>query len=308
MALTLTQSADLSQNMLYKGIVEELIKESPLMARYPFMDIKGNALAVNREDEDSLGSVSFVAVNSVVPESTAEWDQTTFSLYKIVADADVDHLIQKTRSNINDQMAAQIKVKTKLIAHKFEDQAVYGSTSTSNGFAGLHSLVESGQQVHMGASSTGAKLTLEKLDELVDTVLGGKPDLLLMNKKIRRRIAQKLRAVGSYQVERDEYGNYVTMWNDVPIVVTDWITQTETISATAYGAKTGGVCSSIFAIRFGEGDGLCGIQSGGIETEVFPKLEQYDATRTRIKWYVGQALFSTKAIARLDGIVDDAIA
>jgi hypothetical protein len=308
MALTLTQSADLSQNLLYKGIAEELIKESPLLGRYPFMEIKGNALAVNREDEDSLGSVSFVAAGGVVPEGSAEWDQTTFSLYKIVADCDVDNLIQKSRSNINDQMAAQIKVKSKLVAHKFEDQAVYGSTSTSNGFDGLHSLIETGQMVHAGSGTSGGTLTLEDLDELMDTVLGGKPDILLMNRNIRRRLSQKLRAVGSYMTERDDYGNWFLMWNEVPIVVTDWITQTETIAASAFSAKTGGAPSSIFAPRFGEGDGLCGIQSGGINTEVFPKLEQYDATRTRIKWYVGQALFSTKAIARIDGVTDAAIA
>jgi hypothetical protein len=308
MALTLTEAQTLSQNKLVKGIVEELIKESPLLARYPFVTLNGNALAINREDVDNMGSVGFHPIGGVWTESSAEFSQVTFALKVLGGDCDVDNLIQASMSNINDQMAAQVKIKTKLMAHEFEDCAIYGDASNSNEFDGLHALVASGMQVHAGSSSTGAALTLAKLDELVDMVVGGKPDLLLMNKNIRRRLTAYLRTVGSYTTGRDEFGRTWAMWgDDIPIISTDWITQTETISDGAYSAKTGGNTSSIFAIRFGEGDGLCGIQNGSIQTEYWDKLEQKDASRTRIKWYVGQALYSTTAVARLDGITDEAM-
>ncbi len=308
MALTLLEASALSQDKLVKGIVEELIKESPLMARYPFVTLNGNALAINREDVDNMGSVGFHPVGGVWTESSASFSQVTFALKVLGGDCDVDNLLQASMSNINDQMAAQVKVKTKLMAHEFEDCAIYGDDSASNQFDGLHVLVASGMQVHAGSGSTGAALTLAKLDELVDLVVGGKPDLLLMNKNIRRRLTAYLRTVGSYTTGRDEFGRTWAMWgDDIPIISTDWITQTETISDGAYSAKTGGNTSSIFAIRFGEGDGLCGIQNGSIQTEYWDKLEQKDASRTRIKWYVGQALYSTTAVARLDGITDEAM-
>jgi hypothetical protein len=85
------------------------------------------------------------------------------------------------------------------------------------------------------------------------------------------------------------------------------MTQTETISGNAYATKAGGACSSIFAVRFGEGDGLIGIENGGIDTEVWEKLEAKDASRTRIKWYVGTALYSPLSIARIDGVTDAAV-
>ncbi len=308
MALTLTEAQTLSQNKLVKGIIEELIKESPLMARYPFITLNGNALAINREDEDDMGSVGFHPIGGVWTESSASQDQVTFALKVLGGQCDVDNLLQNSMSNINDQMAAQVKIKTKLMAHEFEDTAVYGDDTSSNEFDGLHVLVASGQQVHAGSSSTGAALTLAALDELVDLVVGGKPDLLLMNKAIRRRLTQYLRTIGSYTTGRDEFGRTWAMWgDDIPIISTDWITQTETISGGSYSAKTGGATSSIFAIRFGEGDGLCGIQNGSIQTEYWDKLESKDASRTRIKWYVGQALYSTKAIARIDGITNAAM-
>jgi len=304
MALTLSESAKLSQNNLIRGIVEELIKASPLIARYPFEELVGNALAINREDSDNMGSVSFRPVDGIWTESTAKFTQVTFPLKVLGGDADVPNLIQASRSNLNDQMAAQVKVKTKLMAHEFDHEAIYGVAASTNGFDGLHTLVASAMQVHAGSSSTGAKLTEALLDQLVDLIPDGPPDILLMNKNIRRRLAQHLRLKGSYATARDDYGRMNMVWGDIPIIVTDWLTQTETIASDAYSAETGGATSSIFAIRFGSGDGLVGIQNGGIQTEYWDKLESKDASRVRIKWYVSQALYSTKALARLDGLTD----
>ncbi len=308
MALTLAQSAVLCQDKLVKGIIEELVKESPLLKKLPFMELQGNALALNREDVDNMGSVQFYPVGGVWTESTAQFEQATFSLYTLGGDADVPTLIQRSRSNINDQMAAQVKVKTKLMGHAFEYQAVYGVAASSHGFDGVHTLVSDDQQVHMVDSGTsGAALTIAKLDELLDCIRGGRADILMMNRNIRRRLTQYLRTVGSYQTERDDYGNLWEMWGEVPIVINDAITQEESLVDGAYSEPTGGNTSSIFAIRFGEGDGLVGIQNGGIETDVFDKLETKDAMRTRIRWYCGIALYSTLALARLDGITDEAI-
>ena len=308
MAFTLAESAELSQNMLVKGIVEELIKTSPLMSKLPFVELVGNALAINREDEDLPGSVSFRGVGSTWTESTAQFDQVTHALTVLGGDADVDNFIQKTRSNINDQMAAQVKVKSKLMAHAFDETVVYGDDTSTNEFDGLHVYTGStGPQVHCGSSATGGALTIAKLDEAIDKCTAGRPDLLLCNKTVNRRLSQYLRTVGSYMTERDDWGNYFSMYNGVPIVTTDWITQTETISENSYSAKTGGACSSAFVIHLGEMEGLVGLQNGGIQTEVWERLETKDASRTRIKWYVGLALYSTKALVRIDGITDAAV-
>ena len=308
MAVTLTEAAKLTQDKLYKGVVEEMLKATPLLQHYPFVEINGNALTVTREDVDNMGNTGFVATGGVLTSSEAKFSQTTFTLYNLYGQADVPGLIQRSQSNIMDQMAAQVSIKSKLLGYDFEDRAYYGVAATDEGFDGLHTLVASGQQIHQGATTTGAALTIAKLDELYDLIEGGAPDIIVMNKKIRRRLSEKLRDSASYMTERDAYGNYFNVWNEVPIITTDHLLQTETISGGAYALPTGGLCSSIFAIRFGEGDGLCGIQNGGIRTEVFDKLEQYDASRTRLMWYCGQALYGTKALARLDGVTDEAMA
>ena len=309
MAVSLAQSALYTQNKLHKGIVEVLIKESPILARLPFAEIVGNALAINREDPDAPPSVEWRAVNGTWTENTGDIAQVTAALKILGGDADVDNFLKKTRSNVNDLMATQVKMKTKQMAHEFEDCFVYGAASGTNQFDGLHTLLATltGQQIHAGSVATGGPLTTGLMDELFDVIVGGPPDLILMNKKIRRRLSAYLRTVGSYRTERDDWGKYWTMWQDVPILTSDFLVQTETISSSAYAAKTGGACSSIFAVRFGEGDGLIGIENGGITTEVWEKLEVKDASRTRIKWYVGTALYSPLAIARIDGVTDAAV-
>ena len=308
MALSLLESANLSQDKMAPGVVEEMLTVSPMLQRFPFIEIVGNSLAINREDPDAMGSVNFRAVDGVWVASEAGFDQPTFNLHTLGEDCDVPNLIQKTRSNLNDQMSVQMAIKAKLMAYKFEEQAIYGDVDTSHGFDGWHALVTSGQQIHQGSSTTGAALTFVLLDELFDLIKGGKPDVIVMSMAVRRRLSQKLRTVGSYTTDRDDYGNYFVVWNETPIIASEQLLQTETISGDSYALPTTGACSSIFAIRFGEGDGLCGIQNGGIVTEFFEKLETKDASRTRIKWYCGQALYQTLALARLDGVTDAAMA
>jgi len=44
MAITLTEAAKLSNDVLLQGIVETIIKECPLLQTMPFIEIVGNAL------------------------------------------------------------------------------------------------------------------------------------------------------------------------------------------------------------------------------------------------------------------------
>jgi len=306
MAVTLAQSAVLSKDTMVKGIVQELIKAEPVFAKLPFQEIVGNALAFNREDVNNMGSVEWRSINGTWTENTAGFTPVTYGLKILGGDADVDNFILKTRSNISDQMAVQVKIKSKVMAHQFADTLVYGVSTNSNEFDGFHQMLAalSSQHVHAGSGAAGGPLSTNLLDQLVDLVTAGDVDFILMNKAIRRRLSQYLRTVGSFQTERNEFGNYWVMWNEIPILATDFLTQTETISGDAFAAKTGGATSSVFAVHLGEGTGVCGIQNGGIETEVWEKLETKDASRTRIKWYPGLALYATKAIARIDGVTD----
>ncbi len=47
MALTLTEAAKLSNDMLLEGVVETIVKDSPVLQYMPFAEIVGNGLTYN---------------------------------------------------------------------------------------------------------------------------------------------------------------------------------------------------------------------------------------------------------------------
>ncbi len=306
MALTLTEAAKLSNDMLLEGVVETIVKDSPVLQYMPFIEIVGNGLTYNQEK--TLPSIDFYDVGDTWVESTPTFEQKTAQLKIMGGDADVDNFIKSTRNNVQDLEIAVIELKAKALKDKFEETFIYGDASANpKQFDGLRNLIDTAtagdQLIAMGA--TGATLTLAKLDELIDAVKGGKPDALLMSRRSRRKINALVRAVGGMiESDRDKWGNFVQFWDGVPIGVSDWILDTHTVASSLETGITGGDCSTIYAVQFGEGS-LCGLTGPGhLTVEPIGSLESKDATRTRIKWYVSLALFSSVKAAALSGVKD----
>jgi len=164
----------------------------------------------------------------------------------------------------------------------------------------------SAQKVHAGSSATPAAGSIRKLKELLRLVLPGGPDFLIMSRTTRDNLSDYAeRNYSPLRFEKGDFGKPVPYFSGVPMLMNDWILQTESISSADYSAKTGGTATSIFAVKLGE-KLLAGCQNGGITIKDLGDLETKDATRVRIKWYVSMALFNTLAIARYDGITDAA--
>lgn len=308
---TLAESAITTQDQLLKGIIEQIMHTTPLLAKLPFVEVTGNALAYNREKADGMPTVEWRSPGDLWTESSASYDNVTAALKILGGDADVDNFIAATQGNFVNQMAQQVKEKSKVMGYAFEDEAYYGDASLGSGFDGLHVLAaaDTDQCLHAGSSSTGGPLTTALLDQALDLCTKGQPDMILMTQAVRRRLTQYLRLHGSYVSERDEYGRLWDRWGDnIPIVTSTRLSQVETISDGAYAAKTGGATSSVFVIHFGDQAGLTGIQHGGIAYETFERLQDKNAARTRLLWYCGMALYSTKAVVRIDGVTDAAVA
>lgn len=301
MALTLAEAAKLSNDVVRQGVMETVVKESPVLSQLPFIDIVGNALTYNREN--AMATAAFMDVGDTWTESTPTFTQVQTALKILGGDADVDRYIATTRSNVQDIEAAVLELKAKAVAHEFEDEFVYGDTAIDpKGFDGVHKLCPAAQQVHMGATTIPAALSLKKLDEMIDLVRPGKPDFLIMTRRTRRGISAYARALSSpVQFSGGDFGQRVMFYDGIPVMESDFMVDTEAIAAGSFSAKTGGASSSIFAIKAGEGR-LAGLSNGGIQVENVGSLETKDARRWRCKWYVSLALFTTLAIARIDGI------
>jgi hypothetical protein len=294
MALTLAESAKLSLDLLNRGVIETIIEDSPLFDYLPFINVEGNSFKYNQEN--ALGAVGFFAVNGTWTEASSTYTQKTSNLTILGGDVDVDNFIQRSRSQIQDQRAIQVQLKAKNVGRSYESGFIIGDTGTDpNSFDGIRNLVAAGQTVTAGAG--GGALTLSLLDQMLDLVKGSKPDMLLMSRRTRRKLKSLLQASTHY-VENGttSFGRQVLHYDGIPVFASDWQPDTE-----ADGAS-GNVLSSIYAIYFSEGDGVCGLQNGSIETVDIGQLETKDAFRTRIRWYCSLAILRDSAIARLKAI------
>ena len=306
MALTLAEAAKLSNDMLLQGVVETIVKDSPVLRELPFVEIVGNGLTYNQEK--TLPTIDFYDVGDTWAESTPTFEQKTANLKIMGGDADVDNFLKATRSNLQDLEAAVVELKAKALRDKFEETFIYGdATANPKQFDGLRKLIDTtsaGDQV-IAAGGSGATLTLSMLDELIDAVKGGKPNILLMSRRSRRKINALVRASGGMmETDRDKWGNFIQFWDGIAIGVNDWILDTHVVSGSVETATIGGDCSIIYAIQLGEG-ALCGLTAPGhLTVEPIGSLETKDATRTRIKWYCSLALFATIKAAALIGVQD----
>ncbi|MBI3979652.1 MAG: phage major capsid protein [Chloroflexi bacterium] len=294
MALTLVEAAKLSNDVVLAGVIETVVYESETLQRLPFIELNGNALTYNRENTAS--TASWYAVGATWSESTPDFTQVTANLTILGHDADVDNYIRQTRSNVQDVEAAILALAAKSVAQEFDNQFINGD-GTGNKITGLKSATPAAQQVAQAAN--GATLTLAKLDEMIDKVRPGKPHALIMSKRSRRKLKELRRGQSAAVIETSmgAFGQMVTTYDGIPVTINEWQSDTETKGA---GSATS---STIYALQFGEG-AIAGLTNGGIQLERIGSLETRDATRTRLKWYVGLAIFNTLKLAYLDGVQD----
>lgn len=302
--VTLAEAAKLSQDSLIEGLVEEIITVNQMFQVLPFRGIQGNSLAYNRENV--LGDVQRLGVGgTITAKNPATFTRVSTELTKIIGDAEVDKMLQATRSNMNDQTGIQIASKAKAAARDFQDQVVNGD-GTANSFQGLLSLVAASQTI--GAANgavNGGPWTLADLDALIDQVTDkdGAVDFIAMPARSRRTYKALLRAAGGATIEETVNlpdGTQVLGYSGVPIFRNDWIPVNQT-----KGTGTG--LGSIIAGNFDDGSGKIGISgitaanAAGLTVEPVGTSETKDEEIWRVKWYVAMVLYNSNGLAVMDG-------
>jgi len=303
-SVTLAESAKLSQDTLIQGLIESIITVNHMYQLLPFEGINGNALAYNRENV--LGDVQNAGVgDTITAKAAATFTQVTSSLVKIIGDAEVDGLIQATRSNMNDQTGVQLASKAKSAGRDYQSQMING-TGAGNQFNGLINLCASGQKATTGGN--GSNLSFEILDEMLDLVTAkdGDVDYILMHARTIRSYKSLLRALGGVtmqEVYELPSGRNVPAYSGVPVLRNDYIPINQT-------KGSGTNCTTIFAGVFDDGDmktGLMGLTAAnayGLHIVDVGEAEDKDEHIWRVKWYCGLALFSELALSAAEGILN----
>lgn len=299
MPLLVTEAEKLSQDMMERGIIEEIIDREPLFALLPFVKVDGKAYVYNREA--TLSEASFLDPYEVVPEGAATFSQVTTTLKILAGDVDMDKFTLATKSDTNNQLAIQLAAKAKGIARKFRRTLAIGDEGTNaKEFDGIAQLTPAGQTLLAGTN--GAAVSFSALDELLDLVKNG-ADMLMMRAGTWRAIRALLRAAGGNEASTmmiENFGYPVPAYDGIPVLINDFLPNDET-------AGTNSDTCSIYALRLNETDGFHGIYGGdtaGVMVEEIGTIQNKDAVRWRVKMYTGTALKATHSVARLSGVTN----
>lgn len=303
MAVTLVQAAAASTNMLQRGVIQTFIDESPVLARIPFMEIEGNAYQYTKES--ALPGIAFRAVNAAYTESTGAVVNATIALKIFGGDADVDRFIARTLSNINDQRALQTRLKAKAAAIFFTEAFFEGDSAVvTDSFDGLRKQLTGSQVILAGAG--GATLTLAMVDDLLSRI-DGTADVIYAPRQAISKINTLVRATGGTVPEpRAEYGRLVYSYAGIPLVDPGFSTN-GTTQILGYDEDPGDTVldtASIYAVRWGVQEYVCGVTNGGVDVYDLGELETKPAYRTRIEAYMAIAIFNAKGAARLRGVTN----
>ena len=300
MPLLRTEAEKMSNNQLVAGLIEEIITVNEFFSLLPFAQVNGKAYVYHREN--TLPTVSFLDPNDTVTEDAGTFTEVVSKLRILAGDVDVDNFLNETMSDTDSQLAIQLALKTKAMARQFQDTSVNGdSVANAKSFDGMKVLTTAGQTT--AAAVNGGALTLTMLDQLIDMV-PNKPDFIMMRSGTRRAFVSLIRAASGNTGTLLQHPNFdvpVLAHNGVPIIINDFLPVNE-VQGTS-----GAVCTSVYAARCNEMDGLHGLYGGdsaGFRVESIGAVQNKDAVRTRVKWYCGMALKSTKSIGRLSGVTN----
>jgi hypothetical protein len=248
-ALTVSGEGDkLRQPEIDRIIAQIREYKNPLFSNLPRRRGSGDAWYVNRRTPGST-SAQFVGDTDAITEDTGAYTQVTFAYKTIGAKGKVSRRLQAQGRSYTDVLATEIEAKT-LDFKDYEDWAyIWGSVSAdADQFDGLNTLVSGSQVVAITTATGGDDLTLEKMDELIDTCAFD-PDLLVCSKTGRRKLNGLIQANQRYpNVVEIRGGAKVIAYNDIPLLVSTNITDTMTFSGTDVTASTGGSTSAILAL------------------------------------------------------------
>ena len=195
MALLLTEAAKLSNDVLLTGVIETIVKESPVLQTLPLHRGRGQRPHLQPGERGP---------NGLLLQPRRHLDRVLAHLHPGHRHAQ-DPRRRRGHRQLRPRHPLEpagtwkrrsCQLKAKALRTKFEDTFIGGdSTTDAKSFDGVDKLAATGQTASMGTN--GGTLTLAKLDEMIDLVKEGKPHILLMSRRSRRKLTALSRAAGS---------------------------------------------------------------------------------------------------------------
>ena len=327
MAWTLAELSKIETDVLRKSVADTLLMESSLLEMVPWETIGTLSTSVIKMKD--LPSVGFRKINAGYSESTGTFEQKTENISLLGGYIDTDKALARAKNTVADARAIQQQMMLKAIAYKFNDYFINGSQAADpEAFNGIlkriTDIVADGytsQKIdcagtYGAARDSGIRYSdaqsynfLNKLDELIYSIKGHNPDFLLMNMKTLLCVRSLLRQLKLLDTTKDMFDRSVDTYAGARLidigVKADQSTEIITNTEDPDGLYTSDVSTSIYAVKFGIGEMLWGIQEYPLEVTDKGLLEATPVYRTEIDWPLGLAHIDPRCMGRLCNIFPD---
>lgn len=307
MPITLLEAAKYNPGeVLRNSIIEHFAFTSDLLRVTPFINVPGGAYVYNMEGV--LPGVAFRGVNEGYTATSGIINPQTERLRIGGGELKVDKATLAFHGS--DVRSRNELMQVKALSLNIGATMINGdSTADPRVFDGLRTRIRGDQIIEAGNTNGGNALSVSILRDLIDAV--DNPTHLIMSKKMRNLLsaaASDTTIAGYIAYTVDEFGRRVTMFDGLPIVVTDYdAAGAQIISFNEVGA--GGAtatATSIYCVNFSD-EGVVGLQNGVMDVNDLGEMETLPSLLTRVEWYVGMAVLHGRSAARLRGISNAAV-
>ena len=324
MAWNLAEFSKIETDVLRKSVIDGLLMESNCLELIPWETIGQLSTTIIRYQD--LPSVGTRKISGSFDESTGHFEHKTENISLYGLDIDTDKAIARAKNTIADARAIQQTMALKSMAYRFNDDFIEGDPGVdpeefkgvrlriddiyNEGFVtqkiGCH---DDGGTAGYGIlqSTTESHNILNALDKLMYAIKGHNPDFLFMNKKMLLAVRALLRKEKLLDNSKDMFDRKIDMYSGARLIdigtKADQLTEIITNTEDAAGEASTSEHTSIYAVKFGIGEYLWGIQEYPLEVGDLGELQTKPSYRTRVDWPLGLADVDPRCIGRLVGII-----
>ncbi|MBA7466122.1 hypothetical protein ES707_01297 [subsurface metagenome] len=316
MAWTLAELSKIETDVLRKSVMDTLLYEANMLEMVPWETIGTLATTVVRYQ--NLPSVGFRKVNNPYSESTGTFEQKTENISLCGADIDTDKAIARAKNTIGDARAIQQGMMLKALGYSINDKFINGNPVSNpeeymgiarrikrNYDAGFTGQVIASATTNQLPHTTDSDVFLDELDKLIYAISAHTPDALLMSSKMLLVIRSVLRRQKLLMTTQDMFGRIIDMYGSVKLIAmgvkADQTTEIIPSDGTEFWSDEV-KHSSIYAVKFGIGDQLWGIQEYPLEVKDLGEQQSKPVYRTRLDWPVGLADVDPRCMAVLHNL------
>jgi hypothetical protein len=280
----------LSAETTERAVIEYMADKDELFALLPFSKSLSDVYSWYRTGDVPTASV--VDPYGTIPEVDVVGTKMQNRISMIAADVVVYNFEATAVEQLVDRVLEKTLAASEAITRAFKRLFIRGDSTNPHEFDGLDKFVDPDMVVDAG--SGGAPISFDLLDRLLDKFpKEAEPTAIIVHPRTYLSIRALMRTlfVKPEETMLPNFGRLVMAYNGIPILRNEYI------------PITGGL-TSVYAVRLGQ-TAVHGVYMGdnaGVVIEEVGKVQDKDARKWRLKWYVSMASKNKWDVAKITNV------